>query len=164
MVDFKQQSASLNHLNHCGETKHFSVPQVCSYTGGRPNCVLKKSITFSTERWSCRRTQPCQPGSRRGAVGTPHCRSSSLCRSNHRIRRSTAGNPVEVKHKTRSYSCSLGNMTQWSTRRAPCLHIDVPGRTGTGYNTFLVFYLVFLLCFTSFRGYGRVSQSSIMEH
>lgn len=88
----------LDHLNWCGVSKH--VSHLCFHTEGHTIVyVWNKSITFLTERWSCRQTQPCQPGSRRGAAGTPHCRSSVLCRNNRRIRRSTAGSPVEVKHK-----------------------------------------------------------------
>lgn len=59
--------------------------------------VYSVIITFLTEWWSCRQTQPSQQGSRRGATGTLHCQFSSPCHNNRRITQSTAGSPVEKK-------------------------------------------------------------------
>lgn len=64
------------------------------YYHNRSSIFLNEIITFSTEWWSCRQRQPSQRGSTQGATCILHSRFSSPCRSIHRIRQSTGGNPA----------------------------------------------------------------------
>lgn len=128
------------------------------------NDFWNKSITFLTGRWNCRQRQPFQPGSRRGAAGTLHCQSSSLCHNNRRIRRSTAGSPAEAKH-TPQLIIQGGEHDVQVTLVGPSISsliltfipklsrsMDMQAyRVTHGWNTFPVFYIVFRLFFNHER-------------
>lgn len=65
---------------------------------------FREIITFAIEWWNCRQRQPSQQGSTQGATCILHSLFFSPCRSIHRIRQSTGGNPARKQKTVNFYS------------------------------------------------------------
>lgn len=80
------------------ETINFGMQMKMLVTTASNPSFFSEIITFSIEWWNCRQRQPSQQGSTQGATCILHSLFFSPCRSIHRIRQSTGGNPARKQN------------------------------------------------------------------